>query len=414
MVQRFTEFDFGLSWVMGFFHQDWMYDGPTAADAVKKHFAEEVDQEVLAVRRDAQALVDGLPSESIEVLWTAGAQYLPGFESTTGSEWTRTVIALCDARLATTADVRPLTGADLEDGTAQEEAIVAEIGRLDFLDADVKEALAECARRCSPDLAFRVLLRVLVNASGAWLSTDQYARMEAIGSALHYGEFVVEDVRYLVAEEPPPPGEVRRFTDCDFGVTWLMREFRPDYGSSVPASPARTVRGHFVDESDPRAVLAVRRDAQFLLDYLPAHTSEVLWLAGTGLGPGFFSVDTPDTESGKVWMRTIIRECDAWLAGRDVEPLSGADLAGSRNRDGRLVDEIGKIVRRLEADVGRAITECAWLCSSELAVRLMLRALAVAGASLSPSQYAQLESWGAMFHYGGPVVADVSHLVREG
>ncbi|MFI6370711.1 contact-dependent growth inhibition system immunity protein [Streptomyces sp. NPDC050546] len=200
-MQRFTEFDFGISWVMGFFHQDWTCEGDTAAEVVAQHFPEEADEEVLAVRRDARTLVDNLPPETLEVLWTAGAEYMPGFERTTGSEWTRTVIGLCEARLSSKADVRPLTGADLEDGSAHLDAVVAEIEQASFLDAEVREALVDCAQRCTPDLAFRVLLRAAVNVRGAELSPDQYRRMETIGSALHYGEFVVDGVKYLV-EEP--------------------------------------------------------------------------------------------------------------------------------------------------------------------------------------------------------------------
>ncbi|MER7217255.1 MULTISPECIES: hypothetical protein [Streptomyces] len=37
--------------------------------------------------------------------------------------------------------------------------------------------------RCAPD---------------ASLSPDQYQRLEAVGSALQYGEFVVDSVKYLV------------------------------------------------------------------------------------------------------------------------------------------------------------------------------------------------------------------------
>jgi hypothetical protein len=33
------------------------------------------------------------------------------------------------------------------------------------------------------------------------LTQEQYARLEAIGSALHHGEFVVDSVRYLVEAE---------------------------------------------------------------------------------------------------------------------------------------------------------------------------------------------------------------------
>jgi len=200
-VQRFTEFEFGVPWVMGFFHQDWIYDGPTAADVVAKHLGEESDEEVLAVRRDAQALLDSLPSETLEVLWTAGTQYIPSFERITGSEWTRTVVDLCASRLSATADVRPLAGADIEDGVAHRDAVVAEIEQVEFLDAEVRGALAECARRCTPDLAFRVLLRAVVYAADGSLSPVQYQRMEALGSAFHYGEFVVKSVEFLVADD---------------------------------------------------------------------------------------------------------------------------------------------------------------------------------------------------------------------
>lgn len=200
-MQRRHDFDFGVSWVMGFFHQDWIHDGPTAADVVAKHLAAEVDDEVLAVRRDARALADRLPSETIEVLWTAGAQYMPGFARTSGSEWTRTVVGLCDARLSAKPDVRPLTGADTEDGLPYRDEVIAEIERVEFLPAEVREALVDCARHCTPDLALRVLLRAVANRPGHSLSPDQYARLEATGWAFHYGEYVVDAVRFMVEQD---------------------------------------------------------------------------------------------------------------------------------------------------------------------------------------------------------------------
>jgi hypothetical protein len=204
-VERFTAFDFGASWVMSFFHQDWTYDGPTAADVVAKHLAVAADEVALAVRRDARTLLDNLPSETLEVLWNAGTQYMASFEGTSGSAWTRTVVGLCDARLAAKTDVPPLTGADTEDGWACRDAVIAEIERAEFLAAEVREALVACARHCTPDLAFRVLLSTMVNdASDRSLSPEQYARMETIGSALLYGEFVVDSVEFLVEREPVP------------------------------------------------------------------------------------------------------------------------------------------------------------------------------------------------------------------
>ncbi|MGW0421984.1 hypothetical protein [Streptomyces sp. NPDC003015] len=87
------------------------------------------------------------------------------------------------------------------DGFAHRDAVVAEIEQVDFLNAEVRGALVECARRCTPDLAFRVLLKAVVYAPDGSLSSAQYQRMEALGAVLHYGEFVVESVRFLV-EEP--------------------------------------------------------------------------------------------------------------------------------------------------------------------------------------------------------------------
>ncbi|MGW5258702.1 contact-dependent growth inhibition system immunity protein [Streptomyces sp. NPDC004012] len=200
-MQRFTEFDFGISWVTGFFHQDWGHDGPTAATVVAKNLDDVDDEYVLAVRRDARTLHDSLPAETLELLWDAGADYMPRFEPITGAQWTQTVVDLCDARLSAKADVRPLAGADVVDGAAQLDAIVAEIGEAWFLEAKVGAALVDCARRCTPELAFRLLLRAILVAHDRSLTPEQYARLEAIGSALHYGEFVVASVQYLVRAE---------------------------------------------------------------------------------------------------------------------------------------------------------------------------------------------------------------------
>ncbi|MEU8690467.1 hypothetical protein [Streptomyces sp. NPDC048665] len=190
-----------MSWVMGFFHQDWIHDGETATDVVAGHLAESIDEEVLAVRRDAQVL-GNLPSETLEVLWDAATDYLPSFERIgSGAEWTRTVVDLCDAQLSAKAEVHPLAGADTEDGLACLDAVVAEIGGVRFLAAEVRAALVDCARRSTPDVAFRVLLRAIGSAApDASLSSDQYARLEAVGSALQYGEYLVDAVRYLVED----------------------------------------------------------------------------------------------------------------------------------------------------------------------------------------------------------------------
>ncbi|WP_318201871.1 hypothetical protein [Streptomyces sp. SCL15-4] len=132
-MPRFTEFDFGVPSVMGLFHQDWMYDGDSAAEVVAEYLAASEDEEVLAVRRDARAL-GSLSSPVLEVLWYAGAQYMPGLAPLGGgAAWTRTLVGLCDARLSAGTEVRPFTGADAEDGMACLDAVVAEIEAARFL-----------------------------------------------------------------------------------------------------------------------------------------------------------------------------------------------------------------------------------------------------------------------------------------
>ncbi|MFJ6931006.1 hypothetical protein ACIQUP_27355 [Streptomyces nigra] len=102
-MTRFTPFDFGGSWVMSLFHQGWTLDDDSAAHAVARQLEGSVDEEALAVRRDAQVLCS-LPSSTLEVLWDAGAEYIPAWSFLGGgAEWTRTVVALCDARLAASA-----------------------------------------------------------------------------------------------------------------------------------------------------------------------------------------------------------------------------------------------------------------------------------------------------------------------
>ncbi|MFE2536478.1 hypothetical protein [Streptomyces sp. NPDC059371] len=201
-MPRFTEFDFGVSWVMSFFHQDWTHNGATAADVVAKTLAQSGDEQALAIRRDARSL-GNLPPSTLEVLWYAGAQYMPALESLGGAaEWTRTVVALCDARLSESSDVPPLTGADIEDGVECLDAVVAEIEATQFLEAEVRAALTDCATHCTPEVAFRVLLRVMRCASDyPTLSSEQYTRLEAIGADLRYGEFVVDSVRYLIEQQ---------------------------------------------------------------------------------------------------------------------------------------------------------------------------------------------------------------------
>jgi hypothetical protein len=209
-MDRSTEFTFGVPWLMSFFHQDWTLDASSAAEAVAGQFVAELGpEEVLLVRRDAALLRDGLPSDRITVLWQQGVEAGEHFyrrgRATDGADWMRQVLGLCDAWLSRRSDTPALSGADRYEGRelADRVLLVVEEYR-EALGGEVADALAECVRRCTPDLAFRLLLHILPVRSASlspeylYLSAEQYARLEALGRAFHYGRYVVSDIEHLV------------------------------------------------------------------------------------------------------------------------------------------------------------------------------------------------------------------------
>ncbi|MFE2218292.1 hypothetical protein ACFW93_41030 [Streptomyces canus] len=209
MVRSIDGSDFGVTWLMSMFHADWTHHGPTAAEAVGYHLWDDLDPEsVVAVRRDA-ALLLRLPAATIEVLWRAGTEAGPSFFSEgrtgaiSGTRWMETLTGLCDSWLSRHAGADAAAAVPAEwDGVELADTVLAEISAADFLPDEVGRALTECVRRCTPDLAFRLLLRAMQqigSASGAALSPEHYARLAALGSALRYGEFVVSEVQHLVA-----------------------------------------------------------------------------------------------------------------------------------------------------------------------------------------------------------------------
>ena len=208
-MQRTDEFDFGVTWLMSQFHEDWSHNGPTAVAAAEYHLWDELAPgAVLAVRDDAR-LLRRLPSATIEALWQAGTATGPAFFSgsptgvTSGGQWMETLIALCDdwlARNVGDSDHPSTTHGNSEDEELAD-AVLAEIAEARFVPDAVRRDLASCARQCTPDLAFRLLLRAMAEADtgrGGTLSPEHYARLEELGAALHYGEFLVSEVRHLV------------------------------------------------------------------------------------------------------------------------------------------------------------------------------------------------------------------------
>jgi hypothetical protein len=214
-MERSTEFMFGIPWIMSFFHQDWTLDASTAAEAVADQFVEELEPEaVLLVRRDAELLLDKLPSDRITVLWQQGVETGEHFfrraRAMDGAEWMRQVLGLCDAWLSRRSGTPALSGADRYEGRDLADQVLSVVEKFQApLGQDVTDALAKCVHHCTPDLAFRLLLQVLPTKSASlspeylYLSAEQYAGLEALGKAFHYGQYVVSDIEYLVTEQAP-------------------------------------------------------------------------------------------------------------------------------------------------------------------------------------------------------------------
>ncbi|MFJ7151959.1 hypothetical protein ACIQVT_27840 [Streptomyces sp. NPDC100445] len=209
-MKRFDDADFGLTWLTAMFHADWTHNGATGAEAVRYHLDPDLPPAaVLAVRRDAQCLLDNLDTATIETLWQAATAPEGTFRDprrgfTSGVAWMADIVRVCDAWLAGGPAAPALSGADTEDGADSLDAVLAEIDRARVLPAGVRDALVRCATGCTPDLALRLLLRAICEAghgSGVRLSAEQYARLRGLGSVMHYGEFLVPEVEHLVTSD---------------------------------------------------------------------------------------------------------------------------------------------------------------------------------------------------------------------
>ncbi|MFB4262576.1 hypothetical protein [Nonomuraea sp. GTA35] len=203
-MQRFTEDDFGITWLMTKFHADWTNNADSAIGAVRHTLWRGLDSRyVISVRRDATLLLEGLSSESIEQLWRSGVEAANffGHRVPSGSLWMQMLIDECDAWLQRRSITPPgsLDPIDQEAGAGHTGAILTELSEAaGAIGADLADRLTRCVHHCTPDLAFRVLLRTLV-VKGEPISRGQYERFTRIGEALHYGEFVVSITEHLVA-----------------------------------------------------------------------------------------------------------------------------------------------------------------------------------------------------------------------
>jgi hypothetical protein len=206
---RFTEDDFGITHLASMFHQDWRLSG-SARDVVMSYVAQTSDPFVLALAEDALRLAASGDADTVATLWecATGSYHRLNGDSVSGLAWFREVADICERGL-TQAGVH----ANLEVGESAYGAftgrVVAEIDELEpALDEAIENnpmasipgavsALRVCASDICPELAFRVLLRFLMEHS-CEIDHDLYARFVELGHEFSYGEFVVSRISFLM------------------------------------------------------------------------------------------------------------------------------------------------------------------------------------------------------------------------
>ncbi|MFK8846582.1 hypothetical protein [Streptomyces sp. Ac-502] len=199
-MQRFTEDDFGITRLMSAFHLDWSNYAKSEYEVLEAALGEGADtRDVMSLRHDAALLFDRLPSGVVEELWGAGieASGFFGRRVPSGTQWTGSIIERCDAWLSQRESISR-GRADQCDGHDSASAILLEIQGTDHLGTELTSALTQCVRLCTPDLAFRILLRVLL-CKGEAISHEQYEKFQSIGADLGYGEFLISAPEHLVA-----------------------------------------------------------------------------------------------------------------------------------------------------------------------------------------------------------------------
>jgi hypothetical protein len=196
--------DYGITALATLFHMDWMHE---EADQIVVRFVSAAADEAAVVRDDARRLLGmGLTDADLRDLWSALGWHSPR----SGREWFDWIAAECDKRLEGLAPGDQDYGLSLE--PFRDEALAARvIAEIDVLGPSsqrgakarwepvaerMKDVLRRCCVEASPELGFRLLLRILVQNS-IGIGADQYERYEVLARDFRQGEYPVGTVRYL-------------------------------------------------------------------------------------------------------------------------------------------------------------------------------------------------------------------------
>ncbi|WUH90800.1 hypothetical protein OG900_12295 [Streptomyces sp. NBC_00433] len=209
MAEPRRESDFGLTGLTRRFQGKWA-EGGTAREVVAGAAAEDGGAAAEDILADAVRLLEsGLAPEVLMTLWLAatGRNHSPDRAGMDGRQWLGAVAEICAARRREDGP-GPGAGSPEPARDAYAQAVLDEISLAGAaLTVRTEEQYATCVpgvvpalrqavQQVGPDLAFRLLLRVL---DEYWvpISATQYDRYRALGERFGYGPRHVAEVRYL-------------------------------------------------------------------------------------------------------------------------------------------------------------------------------------------------------------------------
>ncbi|MDF9815749.1 hypothetical protein [Streptomyces sp. SPB162] len=209
MTEAYSDWDFGLSELSKRFDERWVLE-VTAREAVASVAARADGMAARAILEDAtRLLTSSLPAWAVTAVWqgATGRQHDLERLEVDGRHWLSEVAEVCVEQLRANdpayRSVTPKPAPDTRAGAVLDELLLAgpalraaAMGRTYREVAGLVSALDMVVTQVSPDLGFRLFLRAMCEY---WvpISQAQYDRYEALGEHFGFGEFHVDDVRFL-------------------------------------------------------------------------------------------------------------------------------------------------------------------------------------------------------------------------
>ncbi|WP_285555939.1 hypothetical protein [Actinoplanes regularis] len=184
------------------YHQDWRSDGDWSAILEIFLWEGQAPPAVLALYEDSVVL-GSLSRPEIEDIWTASTadNFIFGRDAGSGDEWLFSVGERCRMWLVGRGVLEPSARIAFHEIALAEDLGVQIASLMEQCDVDDRTAralaaLRRCAEMLSPNLPFRLLLRV-IDSMRIEISLQLYQELVLLGRRLNCGEFVVSSLEYL-------------------------------------------------------------------------------------------------------------------------------------------------------------------------------------------------------------------------